>query len=53
MQIEYMFVLNIMVSEFTCSHIVRSVSIMIVSIFCKNRIQLKLGGIISCHLFVT
>ena len=48
-----MFALNIMVNEFTCTRIVRSASIMIVSIFCKKRIHLKLGGIKSCHIFVT
>ena len=48
-----MFVLNIMVNELTCNHIVRSDSIMIDSIFCKKLIQLKFGGIISCHIFVT
>ena len=55
-----MFVLNIMVNEFTCNHIVRGDSIMIVSISWKKKkkkkkktpIQLKLGGIISCHIFV-
>ena len=40
-----MFVLNTMVNEFTWNHIVRSDSIMIVSIFCKHLIQLKFDGI--------
>ena len=54
MYIEYNFVLNIMVNEFICNHIVRSDSIMMVSIFCKKKnIQLKVDGIISCHIFVT
>ena len=41
MKIEYMFVLNIMVNEFTCNHIVRSDSIMIVSIFWKKKKKKK------------
>ena len=55
MKIEYMFVLNIMVNELTCNHTVRSDSSMIVSILhsLQKLIRLKLGGIISCHIFVT
>ena len=48
-----MFVLNVMVNEFTCNHIVRSDSSLIVSIFCKKLIQLKFGGNMLCHIFVT
>ena len=42
-----------MVNEFTCNHIVCSDSTMIVRIFYKKLFQLKLGGIISCHIFAT
>ena len=37
-----MLVLNIMVNEFTCNHIVRSDSILIVSIFWKKKL-VKIG----------
>ena len=40
-----MMVLEIIINDFADNDIVCSVSVMIVSIFCKNLITVKMGGI--------
>ena len=53
MKTEYKLFFNIMVNDVACNDIVYSLSIVTVSIFCKNLIPVKLEGIVQCHIFGT